>query len=253
MIVESMKNLLIKSPFIDAIILFKGFFVSPKSQDDEQQIINDLIGRFDIPKAFIEFGFGGWEFNCAGLIKDWDGLLVDGDDYSIKIAKVLFPENITARKAWLTLDNLDFIIEYGKSRALGILSIDVDGNDYWFLEKLIGLNPAIIVVEYNSSFGLRPVTVPYDKEFERFDKHASGLYFGASLQALTLLANRNGYALIAVSNSGVNAFFIRKDLMFADDVELKPEICFKEKHFADGSRYPEQWEVIKDMELVNVF
>ena len=57
---------------------------------------------------------------------------------------------------FLTRDNLDFIRE--AFPALGILSIDVDGNDYWFLEALIGIQPAIICVEYNASFGLEPVT-----------------------------------------------------------------------------------------------
>ncbi len=252
MSLENIKDLLRKTPLINLFIWTKSCFVLPKAQNDEVQIINTLISRFNVPKSFIEFGFGGWEFNCADLIDKWEGLLVDGDEYNIQIAKIICSKKIITKQAWLTLDNLDFIIEYGKSRELGILSVDVDGNDYWFLEKLIHLNPAIIIVEYNSSFGLRPLTVPYDQYFERFEKHASGLYFGASLQALSLLANKNGYALIEVSNSGVNAFFVRKDLLSADDIELKLEACFREKHFVNGSSQTEQWEVIKNMEFINV-
>lgn len=252
MSLENIKDLLRKTPLINLFIWTKSRFVLPKAQNDEVQIINTLISRFNVPNSFIEFGFGGWEFNCAGLIDKWEGLLVDGDKYNAQIAKIICPKRITATHAWLTLDTLGFIIEYGKSRDLGILSIDVDGNDYWFLEKLIHLNPAIIIVEYNSSFGLQSVTVPYDEQFQRFQKHASGLYFGASLQALTILANKNGYALIEVSNSGVNAFFVRKDLMAMNDIELKPEYCFREKRFANGSRPSTQWEQIKNMEFINV-
>jgi hypothetical protein len=74
---------------------------------------------------------------------------------------------------WLTLDNLDFILEYSRKQKLGILSIDVDGNDFWFLEKLITINPAIIIIEFNVSFVLRHISLPYDAFFDRKKKHES--------------------------------------------------------------------------------
>lgn len=227
-------------------------FKSYESQSDEAQILDRLTSRFTIPKVFVEFGFSGFEFNCIKLINEWDGLLIDADSYNVKIAKLLFPKKIQAKCMWITLDSLEFIVDYAKSRDLGILSIDVDGNDYWFLEKLIETNPAIIVAEYNSSFGLRPISVPYDPNFDRTRKHASWTYYGASLFAINHLCNQHGYSLIEISNSGVNAFFVRTDLLTKDDLKLNPEFVFREKFFPDGSRPSQQWEKIKHLQYVNV-
>lgn len=80
----------------------------------------------------------------------------------------------------------------------GVLSIDVDGNDYWFLERPIEINPSVICIEYNATLGKEPITVPYDETFERHEKHPSGWYHGASLSALSKLAASSGLR-IAVS------------------------------------------------------
>lgn len=248
---SEIKNQIKKTPLIVPFVLMKGLFKRPVAQNDEAMILRRLLRRYDLPKRFIEFGFSGWEFNCAPLIESWEGLLVDGNAYNVKIANLVYPR-IKAVRAWLTLNNLDFIIDYAQSKPLGILSVDVDGNDYWFLEKLIPTTPMLIIAEYNSSLGLRPVSVPYDPQFDRTKKHESWTYFGASLTALNHLASLHGYSLIEISNSGVNAFFVRNDLLTADDVVLKPEAAFREKYFMDGSRPSDQWEKIKNLPFIDV-
>lgn len=248
-----LKQFIKSTPLIIIFILLKRVFISNhKSQSDEAQIIDRLIVRFKVPKSFVELGFSGWEFNCIKLTSEWEGLLVDGDSYNIKIAKLIFPKKITAKHMWLTLETLDFILDYSMSRQLGILSIDVDGNDYWFLEKLISIKPAIIIAEYNSSFGLLPISVPYDSRFDRIKKHDSRTYYGASLSAMHHLCNRHGYSLIEISSSGVNAFFVRNDLLTVDDFKFAPEHVFREKFFPDGSRPSQQWEKIKHLPVVDV-
>ena len=248
-----LKSYLRTTPVINPYILLKGkLSKNNKSQGDEAQILNRLISRYDVPKSFVEFGFSGFEFNCIKLVNEWEGLLVDGNPYNEKIARLIFPDKIHAKCMWITLDSLEYIIDYAKSRDLGILSVDVDGNDYWFLERLIETNPAIIVAEYNSSFGLKPVTVPYDPDFDRTKKHPSWTYYGASLSAINYLCNLHGYSLIELSNSGVNAFFVRTELLTKDDLELKPEFVFREKFFPDGTRPSQQWEKIKHLPYVDV-
>jgi hypothetical protein len=92
---------------------------------------------------------------------------------------------------FLTLDNLDFIRK--RFPQLGILSIDVDGNGYWFLKALFDTSPAVISVEYNSTLGFEPITVPYDASFDRHEKHTPlGWYHGPSLTALTKLCAEHG-------------------------------------------------------------
>ena len=235
-------------PFIYA----KSLLVRPKSQNDEEVIISRLLRRYNIPKVFIEFGFSGWEFNCVGLAPTWRGLLVDGEMYNVRIAKTIFGKNITPKKLWLTLDSLTEIEDWLGIEPLGILSVDVDGNDYWFLQRLILKRPALIIAEYNSSFEFRPVTVPYDPEFDRTKKHETWTYYGCSLTAINHLAKLYGYSLIDVSKPGINAFFVRNDLLMPDDVILIPENAYREKLFTNGSRLSGQWEKIKHLPFVDV-
>jgi hypothetical protein len=251
MFINALKAFIKRTPLSYIFIFFKSLFVKPTTQNDEAPIIEQLINRYQIPKSFIEFGFSGWEFNCADLASTWKGLLLDGDLYNIKIARVLWKSNISLRHTWLTLENINIFEEWLADNLLGILSVDVDGNDYWFIEALLYLQPAILIAEYNSQLGSDLITVPYDPFFDRAKKHSSRAYFGASLAAITNLASERGYSLINVTDSGVNAFFIRNDLLQGDDISLDPNIAFKKKTYPDGSPFPEQWDLIKDMEYIS--
>ncbi len=250
---KSLKKIVKKSPAIDAFILTKKLFTSPKSQFDEEININRIIRTRKIHKRFIEFGFSGWEFNCAHLMKlGWGGLLIDADSYNTRIGDAIFPRGIQVLNRWLDVDNLTEILNYGKEYPLGILSIDVDGNDYFFFRELISIKPQIIIVEYNSSFGLRPITVNYSSDFDRFKKHESGLYYGASLAAFNKIAVMHNYSLFDVSSSGVNAYFIRNDMLTSEDVIRSPDSSFREKVFPGGERPSDQWNKIKNLEYVEV-
>ncbi len=245
------KNIIKKTPLSYIFIFLKSLFIKPSAQNDELEIIYKITQNYDIPNTFIEFGFSGWEFNCADLAKTWKGLLLDGDPYNIKIARVLWGSNITLKNTWLTLENINLFKNWLGDQKLGILSVDVDGNDYWFIKALISLKPAMLIAEYNSQLGLEPISVPYDPQFDRNLKHESRAYFGASLIAISNLAKLNGYSLVEITKTGVNAFFIRDDLLNENHVVLDPIANFRKKTFPDGTSFPEQWELIKDMEYVN--
>ena len=117
------------------------------------------------------FGFHPIEFNCAELARDpeWRGILIDGNKRQVEDARSLFSDRIKIAEAFLTLNNLDFI-KTSFTRT-DVLSIDVDGNYYWFLKHLIDTQPTVICVEHNSIFGNEPITVPYDPTFDRNKKH----------------------------------------------------------------------------------
>jgi hypothetical protein len=217
-----------------------------KGQSDESQIIADLAE--DVPRTFVEFGFHPIEFNCAKLARspDWCGLLIDGNARQVEDARTLYSNQITIVEAFLTLENLGFI----KSAfpQIGVMSIDVDGNDYWFLEQLIDTLPEVICVEYNSTFGMEPITVPYDPFFDRHEKHPSGWYHGASLTALAKLCALSGYGLAAVSNAGGNAFFTRGGT-------LEPEKAWKPNAFREtfsGVVHEDQWNAVKHLSFHRV-
>jgi hypothetical protein len=219
-----------------------------RGEADEVEILARLARSENAPTTFVEFGFHPIRFNCAALAFDpaWRGLLVDGDADQVSDARALLPEKIDIEHQFLTLDTLDFIRT--KFDKLGILSIDVDGNDYWFLRDLLPIGPSVVSVEYNSSFGLAPVTVPYDREFDRLKKHPSGWYHGASLMALHKLCEAQGYGLAAVSDAGANAFFTRSGTL--DPATAWRPNAFRAKF--SGVPHERQWDEIKHLPLLNV-
>jgi hypothetical protein len=232
-----------------------NFRIKSKSQSDENAILLRLTSRISHPKTFVEFGFHAHEFNCIGLARTYSGLLIDGDERSVVLAKKMLPSSVEAVAQFLTLDSLNIIEERFPAVTLGVLSIDVDGNDYWFLERLINLRPAIISVEYNASFGKRPISVPYDPTFIRHNKHKSGWYHGASLSAMAHLCSNHSYDLAAIDEVGVNAFFVRRDLWDPAMPKLSPENAYREHKFRNqwsGMVAQDQWQVIRDLPYVNV-
>jgi len=232
------------------------------SQSNESILVESLADKLSAPNTFCEFGFDITEFNCSRLVRQgWRGLLIDGDRQRVRFANRVLRKDpalrVAAECAFLNLDNLsDTVRGFLGTDNLGVLSIDVDGNDYWFLEALIPLRPALMVVEYNASFGLRSISVPYDPAFDRHQKHASGWYHGASLTALGRLAGLHGYALVAVSDAGGNAFFVRCDR--ADSTlfpQLDAQTAYRENLLRNrwsGTTASEQWKAIEQLPYTEI-
>jgi hypothetical protein len=225
-----------------------------QSQSNEAEILARLVEQLNAPRSFLEFGFSPSELNCASLLHTCRGLLVDGDGRNVEAARKVMPRKVKALQLFLDLENLHLLSDRYRPGELGVLSIDVDGNDYWFLEALLPvLKPAIVAVEYNASFGLRPIASPYDPRFDRHDKHPSGWYHGASLDALTRLCTRNQYRLVAVASGGNNAFYARPEL---DDLPtLDVADAYREEDLRNewsGKTAAEQWETVKNLEYVTI-
>ena len=190
------------------------------SQFGEDGIIQHLIRNVPgIPSTFIEFGVQDYtEANTRFLLQhnNWKGLILDASEASMRGLRrkhMYWRHDITAVSAFIDRDNINSLIaSNGFSGEIGILSIDIDGNDYWVWERVTVVDPIIVIVEYNSVFGAsRAVTIPYDAGFERTKAHFSNLYWGCSLKALCLLAERKGYIFVGSNSAGNNAFFVRKD------------------------------------------
>lgn len=117
--------------------------------------------------------------------------------------------------SFIDKSNINKIISDNKfSGKIGILSIDIDGNDYWIWECINVVDPVIVIIEYSSVFGNKhAITIPYDPTFHRTKAHYSNLFWGCSLKALYLLAEKKGYTFVGSNSNGINAYFIRKDKM----------------------------------------
>lgn len=189
------------------------------SQYGDDGIIQYLLERVDAPESFIEFGVETYrESNTRFLlVKDnWRGLVIDGSESNVASIKKL-PEHwrhdLTALASFITRDNINSLFSSaGFTGEVGLLSIDIDGNDYWVWEAIDVVSPVVVVAEYNSVFGAEAkVTVPYAHDFTRRAAHHSNLFFGASLAALCDLAERKGYAFVGSNSNGNNAYFVRLD------------------------------------------
>lgn len=193
------------------------------SQFGDDGIIQYLIKNISIKNdTFIEFGVEDYtESNTRFLLmnNNWSGFIIDGSENNIKNIKNkkwFWKYDLNCISQFITRENINDLLKISGFRDLGILHIDIDGVDYHVLESIdfTDLNPSILILEYNSIFGSeRAITVPYDKDFVRVNAHYSNLYFGASLKALTYLANKRGYSLITCNSAGNNAFYVKNELL----------------------------------------
>lgn len=189
------------------------------SQWGDDGIIQYLVNKIEMPKTFVEFGIETYqEANTRFLLinDNWSGLVIDGSEENIEAVRnqdIYWRFDLTAVNAFITKENINGLISSnGFTGEIGILSVDIDGNDYWVLEAINTVNPVIIIAEYNSLFGnLRPISVPYDAAFMRKKAHFSNLFFGASLPAFDYLCAKKGYTLIGSNSNGNNAYFVRND------------------------------------------
>lgn len=240
------------------------------SQWGEDGIIQFLLRHVRVEnKVFVEFGVEDYtEANTRFLLvnNNWTGLVLDSDDDNItrlKNSPVYWRYNLKAARAFVTQDNInDILTENGVTGEIGLLSIDIDGNDFWVWRAIEVINPVIVVIEYNHRFGKDvAVTVPYAEAFDRRKAPQPWIYFGASLRALCLLAERKGYDFVGCNSNGVNAFFVRKDKRPDEISEVSPGDGFVGGKFSESRdenglivKIPPQEErrLIMNLPLTNV-
>jgi hypothetical protein len=241
------------------------------SQFGDDGIIQYVIGRVDLSLAeqrFVEFGVENYrEANTRFLLlnDNWSGLVVDGSENyisSICSEPIYWRHDLTALARFVTRENISSVLETaGFSGRIGLLSIDVDGNDYWIWEALTKVDPAVVIVEYNGIFGSHEaVTIPYHPDFARQNAHYSHLYWGTSLQALCHLAARKGYVWIGCNSAGNNAYFVRSEYANAFCLPSLPQdfvaAKFREGRDREGKLafvgQKEGFELIKDLPVWDV-
>lgn len=191
------------------------------SQNGEDGIILEILKRVEnIQGRIVEIGIeDGTECNSANLLINfgWKGLLIEGNKEYAKKAisyyseKLKIKENVDVACEFISTKNLSEVLRKSNYHEdIDILSIDVDGVDYWLWESLDKqIRPKLLIIEYNAYLPFdKAITVPNDEGFERYKKHQSGYYFGASLKALEKLGKIKGYSLVGCDSRGVNAFFV---------------------------------------------
>jgi hypothetical protein len=223
-------------------------------EDGKLMFIFSIIGMEN--KIFVEFGSDdGVNSNSANLYFNfgWYGLFIDGNPKSIKRGKKFFdkyphpwhykPKFVCSM---VKRDNINELIENaGFKGEIGLLSIDIDGNDYWIWDAITVVQPKVVIIETHNEFGMNDIVVPYDPDYFYPGKHP--IYHGASPVAMQKLAARKGYRLVGANDMGFNLIFVRNGL--ADDKlpEVSVESILKHPSVAEGYKL---FEPIKDWEYV---
>jgi hypothetical protein len=203
----------------------------------------------------------GIECNTANLTVNhgWNALLFDGDEQNTKkgqqfytTCKTTFLWPPTIVNAWITTENINpLIADHGFEGEIDLLSLDIDGMDYWIWEAINCISPRVIVLEYNNLWGPEhAVTVPYKADF-RADQTEFGVdYGGASLSAFVKLGRKKGYRLVGCQRYGFNAFFIRSGI--GEDIlpKVPASKCFQ--HPFTQHALKERRSRVADLEWVRV-
>ncbi len=209
----------------------------------EDGIIHYLLQQMKgVPSIFVDIGSGDCiKSNCANLVTHfgWEGLFVDGDAAQLAIGKNFYEPmvkngvSIKMILSTVTPSNINELLAQQSIRSeIGLLSIDIDGNDYWVWKAIEAIQPRLVVIEAKVEFGSRNIVVPYGKANHH---SADKLYNGASVEALRILGEQKGYKLAGANRQGYNLFFVRKDE--AIRVATTDDIL----RFAKDSFYPESF------------
>jgi hypothetical protein len=236
------------------------------SQIDEDGILLALFAIVGSPhKTCVEICAGdGVECNTSNLILNhgWHGLLVDGNAELVARGREFYGHSPQTycyppvfAHAWVKRDSVNQLLtENGFSGDVDLLSLDMDGVDYWIWEAITAITPRVVVLEYQDNLGPdRSWTVPYADDFNGYriaSRNGLPNFSGASLTAFVKLARRKGYRLVAINRLGYNAFFLRQGLAENVIPTLEVRDCFSHPKVVQGMR--ERFPLIKDCPWVEV-
>lgn len=187
------------------------------SQFAEDGMTLELVRRLDPPKTFVEIGASDGEECCARVLAEqgWHGTWVEAHPFYkdlLAVTAAKFDGRVAVCEQFVTGENVASIPVPNEAIGLGVLVIDIDGNDYWVWQTMGRLvRPWIVIIEVNHQIEQGDFYIMGYNPDHKWD-HESKRY-GASLAAMATLGGGMGYTLVGTTTEGVNAFFVRSDLM----------------------------------------
>lgn len=232
-----------------------GFKVFSQFEEDGLLLfIFSVVGMKN--KTFVDIGSNdGVNSNCANFALNfgWHGLFIDSDKDAIDIGKSFYskyPDPWSYKPVFVcekvNRENINAIIKNaGFEGAVDLLSIDIDGNDYWIWDAITIISPHVVIIEAKVEYGLNDAVVPYNADYSHLSKNP--LYNGASPFAINKLANRKGYRLAGANAYGHNMIFVKRELA-ADYI---PEVSVESILTHPKTRGSlEEFELVKHLEFV---
>ena len=207
---------------LNKITTIEETFFKVFSQDYEDGIIQYLIKSLGLKNIkFVEIGTQDYsESNTRYIFETMrcEGLIIDPTpNLKKKINSFLrtWKNTLTIHNDFINSNNVVEIIEKNSfEKNLDIFSLDIDGIDYWILEKLPKKIAKIFIIEYNPYFGSKKeICAPNIEYFDRFKYHSTGFCWGASLKAIIKLMKQKGYTFIGTNNLNVNSFFVQDEFI----------------------------------------
>ncbi|MSR87960.1 MAG: hypothetical protein EXS69_02235 [Candidatus Zambryskibacteria bacterium] len=220
------------APDFDQKTAFKNAEFKVYSKHGGDGILAHIFSKVGVTnRTFVEMGVeDGRECNTANLSRNfgWNGLMIDANENWVRSAEDFYRDyRVKVAHSFVTAENINqTILQNNLKGEIDLLSIDIDGNDYWVWKAINAVSPRIVVLEYNSSFGQRSVTQKYMPDHRFSPREENPLFFGASLKALAKLSKEKGYILVACDVHGHDAFFIRADVAAGQFKEQEPEETF---------------------------
>ncbi len=214
------------------------------SQHGEDGIINYLLFKMGIIRPnFVEIGVGDYteantrflydRFYPKGIIIDCEKNLKD----KVKINTNFWKGSLLPIEKQINTKNINEIISSNCDFDVDLFSIDIDGIDYWIIDKLDLSSVKIFIAEYNPVYGSdMEVTVPNLENFNRKDYHYSNLCYGMSLIALKNIMIKKNFYLIGTNSTRNNAFFISEEFKQS---EYFPNIKIKDLDYYTDFNYRE--------------
>lgn len=256
--------LAIKYKILDNPLSFMdvGFNIFSKTYEDG--ILHYIFSRIGTTnRKLVDIGAGTFRASTVtNLIvnQGFSGLLIDGDKKQVEMSKIFYLHHPETRSfppktlcEFVTTDNINSILKDNDyTGEIDLLSIDIDGIDYWLLNAISAISPRVIVVEYNNL--IEPElswSIPYDEDFNcaNYDVNKNWTsYCGASLKAFVNLCEKKGYRLVGINRGGYNAFFIKNNIKDSFLPKVSVKSCFANKI----NHNLERFSTIKDMDWVEV-
>jgi len=226
-----------------------GFKVFSQFEEDGMLLfIFSVIGMKY--KTFVDIGANDCiNSNCANFAVNfyWHGLFIDSDKNALDIGRHFYNKHPDpwSYKPVFVCEKIDrqninpLIKNAGFEGPVDLLSIDIDGNDYWIWEAITVISPNVVIIEAKVEYGMNDAVVPYNADYSHLNKNP--LYNGASPFAINQLAKRKGYRLVGANAYGHNMIFIKKELA-ADYI---PEVTVE-----STLTHPKTKESLKEFEQV---